>query len=217
MNVEELLCEWENTPGSDVEQKLRVFIERVRSNMQQGTSDEEIGVLRGQIESLKEANDRLEATVNKLRSEAAQIAPVAIDQTYSLDQFLLAVTMKKGGTYGWKVDYVQASHDTPGCREVEIDDIQRWQKDGRVPDWAYNQIEQMDFPERVGRSAPSWKSQEVDYLIQLYTANPHESNASFAAKCSERYGTPRSEQSIKGAIYRLGRQGRLPPHRPAKP
>jgi hypothetical protein len=75
----------------------------------------------------------------------------------------------------------------------------------------------MAFPERVGRSAPSWKHDELAYLIELYTANPHESNASFAAKCSERYGSQRSEQSIKGAIYRLGRQGRLPLHRPNKP
>ena len=100
MNVEELLCEWENTPGSDVEQKLRAFIERLRSDMEQGNSDVEISLLKGQIETLRQANDRLEATVNRLRTEAAQIAPVPVDSCFSMEQFLLAVTVKKGGTYG---------------------------------------------------------------------------------------------------------------------
>ena len=221
MNVEELLCEWENTPGSNLEQKLRAFIdrirtsERVRANMQEAIdSDEEVNLLRSQIEELKDANDRLEATVNKLRSEATHI--VAVDDHYSMDQFLVAITAKKGGMYGWKVDYVQAS-TASDCREVSFEDIHRWQKEGRVPDWAYTQIERMEFPERIGRSGPSWRQEELEHLIQLYTADPHETNASLAAKCSERYGTQRSEQSIKGVIYRLGRQGRLPMYRPVKP
>jgi hypothetical protein len=142
--------------------------------------------------------------------------PEPIDHKYTFPQFMLALAAKRGRTYGWKTDYAQATRDTPGCQVVGADDIQRWQRERHVPDWAYQQIEILDYRDRKGQSAPEWKSDEVQYLIDLYQADPHESNASLAAKCQEHFDRPVNVPAIKGMVHRLGEQDRLPRHRPPR-
>jgi hypothetical protein len=209
MDVGELLAELEQQqPGLDLEHKLVALIERMRD-------PDEVVDLKSQIEELKAANDRLEQTVNALRNQQTA-QPEPVDHTYTIEQFMVALASKLGRTYGWKTDYAQATKDTPGSHSVDTDDIHRWQKERRVPDWAYTQIAVLDFRARIGRGAPEWKSDEVQHLVNLYQADPHEPNASLANKCSDHFGREITEQAIKGAVYRLGRQGRLPLQRPPR-
>jgi hypothetical protein len=219
MDTNELLMELDRTPGDDLEQKLVTLVKRFQPVDQPvETADDAVTaeVLQAQIDRLKEANDRLEETVTRLRNQVTRVAPEPVDHTYTIEQFMLALATKLGRTYGWRTDYARASKETPGSHEVALDDIQKWQKDKRVPEWAFTQIETLEFHLRIGRSGPEWKPSETQYLIEIYRANPRESNASFASKCVLRFGRDVSEQAIKGAIYRLGQQGRLPAHRPPK-
>lgn len=211
VNLSELVAELQQAPGPDLENKLGSLIERLQ---QEGMSDTDVHDLRMQINELKATNDRLEQTVNELRDYVARVMPEPINQTYTMDQFMLALCVKLGRTYGWRTDYARATANTPGSHHVTTDDIQRWQKQRHVPDWAFTQIEVLDYRARLGRSGPTWKPDEVNHLIQLYVADPHEPNASLARKCSEHFNRPITEQAIKGAVYRLGRQGRLPAQRP---
>jgi hypothetical protein len=207
MEFSELLAQLDKQPGADLEAKLVALVQSWGST----ESDE----LRTQIDVLRVKNDHLERTVDELRGQVAKIVPEPIDNFYTMAQFMLRLASKLGRTYGWKTDYALATLNTPSCHEVKLDDIARWQKDKRVPDWAYTQIEILDFRVRIGRNSPEWRAEEIQFLIDLYLADPHESNASLAAKCSERFDRPITPDSIKGIIYRLGRQGRLPTHRPS--
>jgi hypothetical protein len=212
MNINELLTELDQASGPDLEHKLVALVARLHPDHSEVDPDKIID-LRNQIDDLKLLNDRLEQTVIELRTQMVQNSPLPINETYTIEQFMLALATKLGRTYGWRTDYALATKNTPGCHEVNTDDIQRWQKQRRVPDWAFAQIDALHYRIRIGHSNPEWKPDEVQYLIDLYRADPHESNASLAAKCKLRFGRDINEQSIKGAVYRLGRQGRLPQHR----
>jgi len=213
MDVDELLRALEETPGVDLEHKLMVLVERWRPTDDEGV---EVGWLRSQIQELKTANDRLEEQVNTLRGLIADTVPEPVNDHYTIEQFMLRLASKMGRTYGWRTDYAKATHETTGCQPVDTDDIQKWQKERRVPDWAYRQIDLLEFRMRMGRAGPEWKADEVDYLIAEYQADPHQPNATLATKCMKQFGRDISEQAIKGAIYRLGQTGRLPQHRPPK-
>jgi len=210
MDVDELLRELERTPGPDLEHKLLMLVERWRED------DNSVSSLRCQIQALKDANDCLEEQVNALRDQVARTTPEPVNNYYTIEQFMVALASKMGRTYGWRTDYVKATHETPGCQKVETDDIQKWQKERRVPDWAYQQIEMLEFRVRMGRTGPEWKEDEVEYLIGEYMTDPHQPNALLAEKCMQRFGRDITEQAIKGAIYRLGQSGRLPLHRPKR-
>jgi hypothetical protein len=99
---------------------------------------------------------------------------------------------------------------------VSTDDIQKWQRDKRVPEWAYTQIGWLQFNHRLGRSGPDWSQDEVTFLVEEYRTDPSQKNLVLAVKCEQRFGRTISEQAIKGAVYRLGRRGILPQRRQSR-
>jgi hypothetical protein len=177
---------------------------------------EEMATLREEINNLRTMNERLEHTIGVLRDEVASVHPEPINASYSLDQFILALAMKLGRTYGWRTDYVRATKDTPDSHTVNTDDIQKWQREKRVPEWAYTQIEWLQFNHRMGHSGPDWSNDEVSFLVDEYKSDPHQKNVVLAIKCEQRFGRSISEQAIKGAVYRLGKQGVLPQRRSSR-
>jgi hypothetical protein len=73
-----------------------------------------------------------------------------LKEFYTMGEFLAAIYEKTGRSYGWKKDYVLASETTPNCIVTKSDTIGRWQHKNRVPAWAYEQIEKLNFPDRKG-------------------------------------------------------------------
>lgn len=177
---------------------------------------DEIGLLRDKVRQLELDIEHLHETLDQLRHQMALASPEPINQSYSMDQFMLKLGTQRGRTYAWRSDYARATTETPGCQVVTTDDIQRWQKEKRVPEWAYLQIEWLVYPNRPSRSNEDWSDSNDGFLIELYTANPHLPNATLAARCTKQFGRPISEQAIKGKIHRLGKLGRLPIHRPSR-
>lgn len=178
---------------------------------------DEVATLRAEISNLRATNERLEHTIDSLRDEVARVHPAPVNECYTLDQFMLALALKLGRTYGWRTDYARATQETPGSHTVSTDDIQKWQREKRVPEWAYTQIGWLKFNHRLGRSGPDWSQDEVSFLVTEYRSDPHQKNLVLATKCAQHFGRLITEQAIKGAVYRLGRQGVLPQRRPSRP
>lgn len=176
---------------------------------------EEVADLRAQISRLEDDKQSLLAIIEQMQQQMALAQPQPIDQSYSLDQFMVALARKRGRTYGWRTDYAQATRDTPGSFQVSTDDIQKWQKRRRVPEQAYAQIEWLIYRDRIGCSKPNWSSDDIEYLVREYEVDPRQANATLARKCTDHFGRLITEQAIKGEIYRLGEAGRLPRKRPA--
>ncbi len=140
---------------------------------------------------------------------------VPVDGCYLLNDFLHTLACRRGQTYGWRIDYIKASETSPGCRSVKSDDIQKWQKTQLVPVWAYDQIAKLVFPKRKGENGPDWTPEEFDHMIELYLDSIKNggkpiSNAKLAEQCSNKFGRKITENSIKGAIDRQRKKGRLP-------
>lgn len=169
------------------------------------------------VKELSDDNQKLLATVQELRERMAFSDPEPVNETYSLDQFMVRIAARRGRTYGWKTDYAIATATTPGSQPVSLDEIGKWQKEQRVPVWAYVQIEWLKFPKRIGRQRPEWTDDNIDYLVDLCITDPHESNNRLAAKCTAHFEREISPNSIKGARFRLAQMGRLPEHRPPRP
>src|SRR6185437_15430493 len=171
---------------------------------------------------IKEAvidGDRIKALEEKL--QALDTTPQPENGFYDLEDFVAALHKKMGRTYGWRVDYVQATQETPDCRKVKNEEIQRWQQSRKVPDWAFEQIERLVFQQRRGENGPPWSQGEYDFLVALYNGeagcklengdekhqikqgdkyptNSTTSNAEFSRICSLEFGRPITENSIKG-------------------
>ena len=176
----------------------------------------EVLALRDKVRELTESNERLLATIDDLRGKMAFSNPEPVNDTYTLDQFIVKVTTIRGRAYGWKTDYAMATANTPGSHRVSTDDIGKWQKEKRVPDWAYAQIEWLKYPTRIGRARPEWTDNDVEYLVDLCITDPHETNGKLAEKCTAHFDREITSGAIKGARFRLAQIGRLPEHRPPR-
>lgn len=158
------------------------------------------------------------------------------DGFYDLADFLAALQRKMGRTYGWRVDLVKATMDTEGVRPVKNEEIQRWQQEKRVPEWAMAQLPKLVFGRRKGENGPPWSSKEYDFLVALYKGaaicslpegdptygtkkddkyptDSDTSNAEFSRICSNEFGRTITENGIKGAIDRRRKRGELPEYR----
>ena len=178
--------------------------------------EEDVLALRQKVKELSDDNQKLLATVQELRELMAFSNPEPVNETYSFDQFMVRIAARRGRTYGWKTDYAIATATSPGSQPVTTDEIAKWQKEHRVPVWAFTQIEWLQFPKRIGRTRPEWTDDNIEYLVDLCIADPHESNNRLAAKCTARFEREISPNSIKGARFRLAQMGRLPDHRPPR-
>lgn len=170
------------------------------------------------IRYLEDDNRRLQETIVQLQQQAEITNPAPVNAHYTVKQFMVALAARRRRTYGWKKDYAQATEETPGCFRVSTDDIQKWQKEDRVPEQAFMQIEWLRYPIRTGKSPPkpSWSEDNLAYLIKEYETDPHQPNAGLAEKCTAHFGRTISEQAIKGQLFRLGEANRLPKQRPAR-
>jgi hypothetical protein len=160
----------------------------------------------------RELRDRIE----KASTIPHPIADEKGDLYYTLEEFLAALQVKMGRTYGWRVDYVTASTETPEVHQARNEDIQKWQRTKKVPDWAFDQIDKLVFTKRVGQGGRQWSNQEGDYLVGFYVSDPTMSNASFANICTKHFGRKITENAIRGALDRLRDKGRIERYRPPK-
>ena len=174
---------------------------------------DEIAQLRQQLVEAESKNVELETSMLVMRS---QLRPQAVGGFYTMEQFMAALARKLGRTYGWRVDYVEATKQTPGAVLVETTTIQHWQIQRLVPEVYYDQIEMLQFRKRIGKSCPEWSNDDYDYLEEQYKENPTQKNRALAAKCSEHFERDINENSIRGAVDRLRKNGRLPERRPGR-
>jgi hypothetical protein len=154
---------------------------------------------------------------------------------YDIAEFLRKLFSVLGRTYGARKDYVAASETTPGCRVVKNEEIQRWQQSRKVPAWAYEQIDRLVYPPRKGANGPNWSDREYNTLVaaylssegakavggdvaalrieleeQGYNTDSTTTNAKFSEMCTTLFGRDITENSIRGAIDRKRKEGRLP-------
>lgn len=91
-------------------------------------------------------------TLQQEKNELLKKKPVVHHQPkdgfYDFKNFLEAVQSKRNTTYGWRIDCITASN-SPDCKPIRNEDIQKWMKSQLVPDWAYEQISRMNFPKRA--------------------------------------------------------------------
>lgn len=176
-----------------------------------GDLSDDLAALREKVKELQEHNDQLAATVTQLKAQIDLEQPEPINNTYTIEQFMLRLARYRGRTYGWCKDYAQATVDTPDCTKYDTDDIHRWQKENKVPVAAFVQIDRLVFKPRTGRRPkPNWTEDNITFLIGLVGENRSEKNAVLARQCSTHFGREISEDAIKGEKYRLEQAGRLP-------
>lgn len=186
------------------------------------TPDDEIDRLRSQIIELNTVNASLEVEVENLRSRLQKIEEQPLscgpsqNGVYTMEQFLSVLTAKMRRSYGWRTDYIIATHETPDCQPVANESIQKWQNSNKVPDWAVHQIDRLIFRKRGGNSAPTWSDEDEQYLTDLYKQDPRQRNRSLANNCEQHFGRTITENSIKGALDRLRKHGSLPKKRPSR-
>lgn len=174
---------------------------------------DEITQLRQQLVEAESKNVELETSMHAMRS---QLRPQSVGGFYTMEQFMASLARKLGRTYGWRVDYVEATKHTPGAVLVETTTIQHWQIQRLVPEVYYEQIETLQFRKRIGKNCPEWSDENYDYLEAEYKADPGQKNRSLAEKCSEHFERDINENSIRGAVDRLRKSGRLPERRPGR-
>lgn len=189
--------------------------------LQQSPADLQLRVqnLTQEISDLTQANARLEATISSLTQQLQHldhyIEPT--NGSYTMEQFLMILTARMRRSYGWRTDYIRASHETPQCTPVSNEIVQRWQNANAVPTWAVEQIGRLEFRKRHGKIGnPTWTETDENYLIEQYRDDPLQKNIVLAQRCAERFGRPISENSIKGALDRARKKGYLPGRRPAR-
>ena len=135
---------------------------------------------------------------------------------YAFKDFLAALQIQMGRTYGYKTDCIKASETSPDCKIIRLEDFQKWIKSEKVPDWAYEQLSKMIFPKRTGAAGKNWKNTEYTYLETIHNADPTIKNIVLASMCSEKFGREITENAIKGSLDRLRKQNRVAPKRKEK-
>jgi len=199
--------------GTDLD-NVSALVERIHRETNVPLLVNEVAVLRVKKDVLEVDNARLTQRIHELQEQLALLNPAPVNQSYSFEQFMQALSARLGRTYGSRTDYANATRQTPGSRVVSTDEIQRWQKEGRVPEDVYVQVSWLHYAPRSSPKSPDWATEELDHLVTLYHGDPHQSNAVLAGKCSEEFRRSITESAIRGQIYRLGKAGRLPAHRP---
>jgi hypothetical protein len=181
---------------------------------------EHIEGLKKEVSELLAEKSNLESQIADLQERLRQIGSTmtgpADNGFYTMEQFLAVLTVKLRRSYGWRTDYVAASHETEGCRPVANETVQKWQNSNQVPDWAVEQIDKLAFRKRTGTGGLPWSDDNEIYLTELYKSDPGQSNQMLARLCEEHFGRPINEPSIKGAIDRLRKKGQLPRKRPSR-
>lgn len=161
----------------------------------------------------------LQVKYDELFAKSAPKQPTADEKGelyYTIGEFMAALQIKMGRTYGWRVDYVAASAKASGCTQAKNENIQKWQRTKKVPAWAYDQIAQLSFEKRLGQGGPLWTTQDTDYLVSLYLANPNISNGELASLCTQHFGRPITESAVRGQLDRQRKKGRIDKYRPKK-
>jgi hypothetical protein len=128
---------------------------------------------------------------------------------FTMQDFLGVLVAKMRRSYGWKIDYITASHTTPECVPVENETIQAWQKTDKVPEWAIVQIDKMVFRKRRGSVGPTWTDDNQSFLIETCQQNPALKYKELAQICTRHFGRTLTENGIKGKVDRLRKTGLL--------
>lgn len=170
----------------------------------------EVSQLLDQIRSLEKQNEELARRIANLAKQTGEDSsePQEKPTVYPISDLITAMAAAKdGNSYGWKTDYVKASHNTPGARPVEHHHILKWQKLKFVPAWAYEQVSFLQFRKRVGKKSPNWKREEYQWLADEYNANPKLTNAELARRFTAKFNRPMNENGIKGGLNRSNDMG----------
>jgi hypothetical protein len=146
----------------------------------------------------------------------SRIEHISHNGKYDFKDFLAALQIKTGRTYGWKTDYIKASENTDNCKKVSNEDFTKWIKNQLVPDWVYDQIQTLNFPKRIGSPAKEWTNHEYEFLVKIHIDDSSRKNIVLAHICSEKFGRDITENAIKGSLDRLRKQNRIPQKRPKK-
>jgi hypothetical protein len=174
--------------------------------------------LSNQVTALLAENAQLEIQVADLHKQVQKIdnGTEPINGFYTMAQFLAILTCALGRSYGWRTDYIHASQEAPDCKPVATEMIHKWQVTNQVPDWAVSQIARLSFKHRPGARRPAWSDDEEAYLTAQYVTDPSQKNSVLAQSCETHFGRPINENSIKGALDRLRKKGKLPLKRPKR-
>ena len=158
----------------------------------------------------------LEAENSELIARLLEVSvPQAVGGYYRIDQFMTRLAARRGHTYAIRIDYVTATQTTPGVRVVRDEDINVWQREGRVPDWAYGQIDQLIWPPRMRRQHQFWTTAELDALCEFYSEDPSRTNTMLAEMLT-RFGRPFTEQQVRAQLDRQRRKNRVSQYRTPK-
>lgn len=158
----------------------------------------------------------LENRVASLEVENAelhrQMGRQAVRRTdYTMEQFLIILFGKLGRTYGWKQAYMDASKK---LRQVDHHTVKEWQWENKVPAWAVEQIQRMEFNKWPRNAHQFWTVTERAYLVRIHLADLSMPNDELAELCTEEFGRTITENAIRGALHRARMAGVVPDKRP---
>jgi hypothetical protein len=185
---------------------------------------DDVQKLRQQVDELQAAKLTLESTVQTLQTQLSEVnqqpfCGPAVNGFYTMEQFLSVLTAKLRRSYGWRTDYIGATHETGSgglIKPVPNEEVQKWQNTNQVPDWAVEQIARLTFRKRGGVSGKKWSDDDELYLMSLYNQDPLQRNQLLAEMCERHFGRSINESAIKGALDRIRRRGKLPLKRPSR-
>lgn len=169
--------------------------------------DDEISQLRSLLAEKDAQNARLVENINALN---ARLHPEPVDGHYPLQHFLSVLYQRRGCTYAWREDYCAATKNTPGATIAETTQIHQWQAKERVPEVYVDQINILVFRKRKNdKENVDWSQENYDYLASEYLLDQTQSNRQLAEKCTQQFGRNITENSIRGGLDRLRKQGRI--------
>lgn len=204
--------------------QVKEYLERIRREIDDMSDQIPVAILQQVVFRDRDVDERLNrilAQENAELRERLEVSPrqaVAIsdekgNRFYTIEEFIAALHIKMGRTYGWRMDLVTATL-APDVRPVKNEDIQKWQRTKQVPEWAFQQVDKLLFVKRMGQSGERWTDDNFLFLEDLYIADPTTSNDILAQKCSEHFGRNITPDSVKGTLDRRRKLGRLDRYRP---
>ena len=133
----------------------------------------------------------------------------AIDNTRPFHDLIIAVARATHKTYGWRVEYLRASLSSLQARPVNERMMVTWQRSGRVPNWAVEQVSVMEFRRPSFKKPRDWNREETEFLIHLYQSNEYVTYQRMAELCQQKFDRDISEQAIKGMLDRLRKKNKI--------
>lgn len=84
--------------------------------------------------------------------------------------------------------------------KIDISLLQKWRKEDGYPAWVVDQLRQLTANDLL--KTYRWTQENREFMLSTYDANPNISNHALADLCSQKFGHPVTDGSIRGTLHR---------------